>query len=75
MNIIRAEDGYELFWNNSFVNAVYVPTNRDVEEVKAECVVYTYEEAEIKREEIRAAEEEATQEDYLAALEVLGVSE
>lgn len=74
MNIIRAEDGYELFWNNSFVSVIYVPASRDVEEVKAECVLYTYEEAEVKREEL-ALEAEATEEDYLAALEALGVSE
>lgn len=74
MNIIRAEEGYEIFWNNSFVKEIYIPLNRDIEEVKAECVLYTYEEAEVKREEL-ALEAEAEEADYLAALDVLGVSE
>ena len=58
MNIVKAEEGYELFWNNSFVQEIYCPLSRDVEEVKAECILYTYEEAEAKRAEMAAVEGE-----------------
>lgn len=58
MNIVKAEEGYELFWNNSFVQEIYCPLSRDPEEVKAECVLYTHEEAEAKRAEMAAVEGE-----------------
>lgn len=71
MNIIYADAGYKILWNGSYANYIALPLTRDVDAVAAECVEYTIEEAEAAER----AEEEATEEDYLAALEVLGVTE
>lgn len=71
MNIIRAEIGYMLLWNGTYVSYIALPLTKDVDAIAAEVVEMTEEEAIAAQE----AEREASEQELLTALEVLGVSE
>ena len=71
MNIIYAETGHVLFWNGDYVKYIALPLNKDAEAVAATITELTEAEA-IAAQEVLA---EATDKDYLEALEVLGVTE
>lgn len=66
-NQIKAEEGYMINWNGVSAKTINVPLSRDIQEVFNECEEVEFVEVVI--------EEDATEEDYLAALEKLGVSE
>ena len=63
-----------IFWQEAWVSYIAAPLTADIDAIVAECVEHTPEQMEAIKEE-RRMEEAATEEDYLAALEVLGVSE
>lgn len=71
MNIIYAETGYVLLWNGDYVNYIALPLDKDAEAVAATITEVTEAEAIAAQEALV----EATDEDYLEALEVLGVTE
>lgn len=71
MNIIHAETGCMLLWNEDYVSYIALPLSRDAEAIAATITEVTEAEAIAARE----ANKEATVEELLAALEALGVSE
>ena len=76
--IYPSTEGNYIFWNEAWVEYIATPLNADIEAIIAECVEHTPEqkaEIEEQRRKEQEALEDATEEDYLAALEVLGVSE
>lgn len=71
MNIIRAEIGCMLLWNEDYVSYIALPLSKDIEAIAATITEVTEAEAIAAQE----ADREATVEELLAALEALGVSE
>lgn len=74
-NQIKAEEGYIIIWDGMYARTINIPFSRDVQSVYAECSEITEAEYEAIKEAEALAAQEATDEDYLEALEVLGVTE
>lgn len=74
-NQIKAENGYVISWDGTYASVINIPLSRDVQSVYNQCEEITIAEKDAREAEALAAQQEASIEELLAALEVLGVSE
>jgi hypothetical protein len=74
-NQIKAEEGYVISWDGAYARTINIPFSRDIQSIYAECSEITEAEYEAIKEAEEIAAQEASVEELLAALEVLGVSE